>query len=271
MNNISTSELSLSIVSHNHAQLMRRLLIQLNDQPSLFGMRVVVTLNVFVEEFDPTHFESLNITIIRNKNPKGFGANHNAAFELCDTKWFGILNPDLLLVGNEPFTVMLERCLTERCLRNIGLIAPRVVAQNMCIEDSVRSNLTPWSVIQRAIKRGNNERSYLTIQNRSAFFWVAGMCMLVRAESFRSVGGFDERYFLYCEDYDLCARLYNAGWSIRLDDKSVVMHEAQRDSRRNITHLLMHLNSLIKVWLSLSFWRVTFTNYKKLLNTFFKK
>jgi hypothetical protein len=43
---------------------------------------------------------------------------------------------------------------------------------------------------------------------------VAGMFMLLRREAFAQVGGFDERYFMYCEDFDLCARLRLAGWHV---------------------------------------------------------
>ena len=82
------------------------------------------------------------------------------------------------------------------------------------------------------------------------------MCLVVNAQAWRAVQGFDERFFLYCEDYDLCARLYNAGYSLVVDDATCVVHDAQRDSHRSSRHLRWHLESLAKVWLSAAFWRV---------------
>ncbi|CAM4208621.1 glycosyltransferase family 2 protein [Roseateles saccharophilus] len=97
---MNLSELiTLSIVSHGHGALIDALVAQLDELPSLAGVRLVVTLNVpnepFVFEVGP--LRHLQLIIIRNPSPMGFGANHNQAFERCRTPWFAILNPDLVL------------------------------------------------------------------------------------------------------------------------------------------------------------------------------
>lgn len=249
-----------SVISHGHGPLVHRLLAQMNAQPPLRGARVVVTLNLASEAFDATLYDRLDLRVVRNASPKGFGANHNAAFALCEAPWYGILNPDLALVDGEPFTDMLARAAEQAGsadAAHAGLIAPRVVAADLAPEDSVRANLTPWSLLRRAMGHRKPLRVRGDAHRGAPFFWVAGMCLLARADAYRAVGGFDERFFLYCEDYDLCARLYNAGWAIRLDERARIIHEAQRDSHRTSRHLRMHLSSLAKVWLSGAFWRVT--------------
>lgn len=251
-----------SVISHGHGYMLESLLNQMQSQQRLAGARVVVTLNLASETFDIAPYKALDLKVIRNKKPKGFGANHNAAFQHCETPWFCILNPDLELFDEEPFTAMLEH-LSKDCSVSVasrtGLIAPRVMGADMTVEDSVRTNLTPWSLMRRAFGQRELLQVHGDVRRGTPFYWVAGMCLLVRAEAYRAVDGFDERFFLYCEDYDLCARLYNAGWSIRLDERAYIIHEAQRDSHRSGKHLRMHLLSLAKVWLSSAFWRVLFS------------
>jgi N-acetylglucosaminyl-diphospho-decaprenol L-rhamnosyltransferase len=61
--------------------------------------------------------------------------------------------------------------------------------------------------------------------------WVGGACMLVRRSAFDLVGGFDEAYFMYVEDVDLCWRLGRAGWRIGYEPTARVMHALGGSSR----------------------------------------
>lgn len=85
--------------------------------------------------------------------------------------------------------------------------------------------------------------------------------MLFRSQAFRAIGGFDaRRYFMYAEDFDICARLRLAGWEIQADEDVRVLHDAQHGSYRNWRYLRWHVCSLLKLWGSPSFWR-----YRQLL------
>ncbi len=248
------SELTISVVSHGHEQMLHQLLSDLEAQPGLDGAQVIVTLNMAGEMFDPARFQRLCLTVIRNSFPRGFGANHNTAFALCKSRWFAVLNPDLRLAGNEPFTSLIR---TAEDIGRIGVVAPMVVNGAGLPEDSVRANLTPWSLFVRYVlgrRVAVNARTPARLGG--AFFWVAGMCLLFETVVFRGVGGFDERFFLYCEDYDVCARLFGAGYAIAVDRSALIVHDAQRDSHRSRTHLGMHLTSLVRVWTSKAFWTV---------------
>jgi GT2 family glycosyltransferase len=61
--------------------------------------------------------------------------------------------------------------------------------------------------------------------------WVSGACMLARREMLASVGGFDERYFLYWEDADLCRRLRVKGFEIRHVPGATAIHRVGHSSR----------------------------------------
>lgn len=256
------TELSFSVVSHGHGPLLERLLSQLDAELTLKGARIVVTLNLRNEVFDPMQYPSLDVIVIRNDVPRGFGANHNSAFERCNSRWFAILNPDLALAGPEPFTDMMAHGVAS-AVSNVAVIAPQVVSVALVPEDSVRANLTPWSLVRRRLLGDRKPLDAKRAARRGTpFYWLAGMCLLVRTDAFRTLGGFDERFFLYCEDFDLCARMYNSGYAIMLDTEVRIIHEAQRDSHRSLRHLRWHLSSLLTVWLSAAFWRVTFASFR---------
>lgn len=248
-------EVTLSIVSHGHGELLARLLGQLNDAPALHGVRVVATLNLCGEPFDPCAWPNLDICTIRNSAPKGFGANHNAAFERCVTKYFAVLNPDLSFAGEEPFGRLMMRLRSDP---HVGLVAPRVLSAQGSFEDSVRANLTPCSLLARhALGRRQTLDVSEPARRPGRFYWFAGMCLVIDARAYAAVSGFDERFFLYCEDYDLCARLYDAGWGLALEPEARIVHDARRDSRTRSRHLLWHVEGLLRVWTSRAFWRVT--------------
>ena len=69
--------------------------------------------------------------------------------------------------------------------------------------------------------------------------WVSGAFFLVRRLAFESVGGFDERYFMYLEDVDLCWRLHRAGWRVRYEPDAEVVHEQGRSASRHPYSMLL--------------------------------
>ena len=58
--------------------------------------------------------------------------------------------------------------------------------------------------------------------------WVGGMCMVIRSKDFMELGGFDERYFMYGEDVDICLRAWSKSKTVAIDTDNHVIHEAQR-------------------------------------------
>jgi N-acetylglucosaminyl-diphospho-decaprenol L-rhamnosyltransferase len=243
-------DLTLSIVSHGHGELLRALLSDLDRIASTRVASVILTLNVPEQRVDPTDYPKLQIGTIDNQVPKGFGANHNAAFRRCTTEWFAVLNPDLRLPV-DPFAPLLSSIAAHA---SAALIAPSIIDREGRIEDSVRTNLSPVSVFRRRLSA--RRRADDAEPNQSAFHWYAGMFMLFRSSVFRTIGGFDERLFLYCEDYDICARLHLAGYRLLLDRNTRVVHHARRDSHTSLRHLAWHVASLLKIWASAPFWRI---------------
>ena len=76
--------------------------------------------------------------------------------------------------------------------------------------------------------------------------WIAGMFMLFRADTYRAAGGFDEAYFLYYEDVDICRRLQRLGAAVVFEPRAQVVHDARRASRRSARLALHHVASTLR-------------------------
>jgi N-acetylglucosaminyl-diphospho-decaprenol L-rhamnosyltransferase len=205
-----------------------------------------VLLTVNVEEalsFDSTSF-TFPLRIMRNAKAKGFGANHNAAFAYAEGGYFCVLNPDIRMNAN-PFPFLIGALADEK----VGVAAPRIVNPSGKTEDSARRFPTLWVIARKALS-GAQYHDYEFTNAPLRPEWVAGMFMLFRAAVFREIGGFDERYFLYYEDVDLCKRLRSRGYDALLVPSVEVIHDARRESRRSLRHLRWHLASLIRFLLT---------------------
>ena len=236
----SSKSITVSIVSHGQQALVLPLLEQLDRLCAQSVAKVVLTMNLPEHDLLVDRAFCIPIERIANERPRGFGANHNAAFERCHTDWFLVLNPDIRL------DMDVLAALLALAHADSGMLAPRIMEPGKALPEPHRAMLTPSEILQR------NRPGYLA-PSRPA--WVPGMFMLFRALAFTQIRGFDARYFMYGEDFDICARLQLAGWQMHVVEHLRVRHEAQRASRRQLRHLSWHFRSLIKVWCSSAFWR----------------
>jgi GT2 family glycosyltransferase len=237
---------TVSVVSHGQGAQTRLLLQDLDRYCRAVIDKVIVTCNVpesplFVSGGAFGDF-GFPIEVIDNTRPKGFGANHNQAFARCASDWFLIVNPDVRITG-DVLTVLLARA-----AQRDAILAPQEVDAAGVRRDGVRGPITPLELLRRRVFR------HPTAAPRRGG-WVKGMFMLTRARAFRQVRGFDERFFLYGEDADLCARLMLAGWRVAHVPDITVAHDWQRASGRSWRHMRWHATSLMRMWLSGAFWR----------------
>ncbi|PKO90712.1 MAG: glycosyl transferase [Betaproteobacteria bacterium HGW-Betaproteobacteria-10] len=187
---------------------------------------------------------SERVVLIENTIPKGFGANHNAAFLHCRVAYFCPLNPDIGLSGN-PFGTLVSEI--ERT--GAAVAAPLVISPDGAVEDSIRYFPTLFSLMRKIL--GGADGRYGVEVGASSFCpeWVAGMFMLFRSADYAQVKGFDERFFLYYEDVDICVRTWRTGMKVLACPSVTVIHDARRDSHGNLKLLRFHLLSMGRYFL----------------------
>lgn len=241
----------ISVISHLQGDLVFQLLQDIQRYCLSGDIEVVLTINV--EEKMPFRINDFGfkIILVQNKRPQGFGANHNRAFQLSDSDYFCVINPDVRLV-RDPFPILLETALE----RKPGLVAPLIKNSENEIEDSARQLPTPLRLLKRFIniKRKAPDLDYPIGETLVFPDWVAGICMLFPSSVFAKMKGFDERYFLYLEDADLCSRLRMAGFKIILDPRVSVIHNARRASHKNWKYFWWHMQSSIRFFSSRVYW-----------------
>lgn len=233
----------MSIVSHGQGTLVKELLGDLS-RCSAIPLTVILTVNIPEALPFPATGHGFELQVVRNSAPRGFGANHNAAFRKAHAPMFCVVNPDIRLHA-DPFPLLVSALADER----IAIAAPLVRNRVGLVEDSARVFPTVKGILRKAMG-GAQVLDYAITADPIEPDWVAGMFMLFRSSTFAQLGGFDERYFLYYEDVDLCARARLNGLRIALDPRAEVLHDARRDSRRRPRHAWWHARSMLRFFLS---------------------
>jgi N-acetylglucosaminyl-diphospho-decaprenol L-rhamnosyltransferase len=223
--------LLISIVNHKNVTEIIQLLNQLsNYNINLFKVHLIdnsgdfnnVCLNydfLIIRKFD-------GVT-------RGFGANHNLSLLIKGYSHICILNPDVQLISFD----------IEEMLESQNSVCTAVTLNSKGqLNDFVRyeSNLF-FTVFSRFF---SNFRNGSVIDDRKV--WFSGAFLLVNFEDFKKSRGFDEKYFMYYEDADLCRRFRNSGLIFKILSKSVIIHDGKRASLSNFNHFIWHLKSFIR-------------------------
>ena len=226
----------VSIVSHGHGEMVTELVrhvlhLQLVKQ-------VIITYNI--REL-ATPLTNDKMVVIHNSKPKGFGSNHNSAFSHCHQPYFCILNPDISF-DSDPFGELIDTA--ESC--SAALAAPIIISPNGEPEDSFRNFPTFKSLFLKFIVNYEGRFQYLECGKYVYPDWIAGMFMFFRSNEFMQIRGFDQKYYLYYEDVDICARLHLSGKRVVVNTTIEITHNARRMSHKNWKHLRWHLNSMAR-------------------------
>lgn len=176
---------------------------------------------------------------IRNAANLGFGAACNQGIRATGARFILLLNSDAVLSA-EAFQVMKE-CLeqNERC----GAAGCRLVDAAGDEVINTRNFLTPFNqALELAGIKGprlaQRTRRPRPDRNDCSVDWIDGACLMVRRSAVDQVGMFDEQFFMYSEDEDLCLRLRRDGWLVCFCGAGTAVHYGAASSRLHKTEML---------------------------------
>jgi N-acetylglucosaminyl-diphospho-decaprenol L-rhamnosyltransferase len=236
---MQNNNITLSIVSHGHGDMVEKLLGDIKDNSAI--CKIIITKNIIGENIECPSGIAPNVVTIENTHPKGFSENHNFAFkEHCDSDFFCVLNPDIRITEN-PFPPLISCMNSGEC----AITGPMVRDVEGDIQDSARYFPGPFTLALKAI---GCDLTRFPLSSSSAGIvypdWVAGMFMLIKSSWFKQ-NLFDENFFLYYEDIDLCLRCWKSGNTLAFVQEVSVIHDARRDSHKKLNYFLLHVRSIV--------------------------
>lgn len=218
---------TIVVVTHNSADVLADCLASLELHAP--GCPVFVVDNASADASADTAAASPQVTVIRAEENEGFSKANNRALQQIGTEFALILNPDARVTSS----LIPELLAAADRMPSAAVFGPRTVYADGRPQVSFGPDLSPSSEYrQRKLVQGVKAGARWAIEeleretrHARPVDWVSGSCMLLRVSLARDVGFFDERYFLYEEDADLCLRLRKAGGLVMFIPQAVVIHE----------------------------------------------
>jgi hypothetical protein len=181
------------------------------------------------------------VRFVRNERNVGFAAGVNQGVAASTAPLVLIMNPDCRLVSGAMAALEGELDRHAGC----AVVGPRILNPDGSVQGSARGDPDMFTglfgrrmLLRRVLpdlsisRRNVVTRDAIRTGAPSVIVdWVSGACMLVYRKALEKVGGFDERYFLYWEDADLCRRLRGAGYHVRYAPGATAVHRVGQSSR----------------------------------------
>lgn len=238
-----------SIVTYNNISTIAKTLETLFGETKDIDFKLYVLDNgssdgtpEFIEQNYPY------VTVIRSGKNVGFGAGHNIIINQVESKYHAVINPDIVLTQNA--VKKMADYMDEN--PDIGLLSPRICFPDG--RDQILGKRNPHLKYLVASRLRGDEPSKLLkeyamldcdLSKPTEIENATGCFMFIRTDILKSIGGFDDGFFMYFEDADLARRINEVSKCVYYPD-AVVNHVWGRDSKRNFKLMLVHINSMLR-------------------------
>ncbi|MBU4489594.1 MAG: glycosyltransferase family 2 protein [Actinobacteria bacterium] len=240
------NQVAAIVINRNAAGYLRDCLESLQAQEYAGGISLWVVDNgsddgspgMVLSEFP-------GVNLVWNTGNVGYARACNQGIEVTCEPYMIVLNSDTVLAED---TVRQVAEYLERKPR-AGVVAPRLRNSNGTLQYSCRDFPSIKDAFVHAFLglfvSGNrsSDRYKKTLwdhEGETDVDWVSGAFMAIRREAARAVGGFDEGYFMYVEDVDICWRMWQAGWTVGYIPRGDVFHHIGMSSRMASGRMLFH-------------------------------
>jgi GT2 family glycosyltransferase len=230
-------DVSVLVVNYNTGHLLQPMWDALMTARGELSLQVVVVDNASRDDSlrrlrDEPAFASADLIV--NETNVGFGRANNQCVPRARGRYLLLLNTDAFVA---PDTLQKTVAFMDRHPQ-CGLLGVQLIGRDGSPQPSCRYFPTPWNLfllhtgLDRFFPKTRmvDDLSWDHSQPR-ACDWVPGCYLLIRREVVERIGLFDPRYFLYCEEVDLCRRAKEAGWSVMFFNDTRVVHLGGESAR----------------------------------------
>ena len=233
-----------SIEAHTPKNIQKQIFV-VNNIDGVAGENSIVSKNCNTV-FLALESQYPDVKVVTTGKNLGFGGGHNFVINQLESRFHAIVNPDIVL-EMDAFSALLA--FMEDA--SIGMCVPRLVDENGELLSVYRREVTVWDMFLRMFLKGafKKRQAYHTMAEtdyKKPFDvpFAQGSFLLIRTELFRRLGGFDERFFLYMEDADLCKRVNEVSRLVYCPYATVV-HKWERGSHKSGKLFKLHVQSMI--------------------------
>ncbi len=234
----------ISVISHNQEDLIMNDFKELPNEIGNYYVKICMIDNTGSKRFEEFCTER-DYLYYHDGKTRGFGENHNKAFEICQPNHkdiFIICNPDIILEDKQLEGMIDTFSKNDDDFGNVTCYynKEKTILSNPDRYFPCLFNFLFSILLGKRFHYGTNS-------NVKHPEWISGEFMLVRPEAFHSIKGFDEDYFMYVEDIDICMRAQKEGLTISHDKEHYIIHQTQMASRSILSkNFRMHLASVFR-------------------------
>lgn len=181
-------------------------------------------------------WQNPEVLFVQNKENIGMGAGNNAGIRKSQGKYVVIMNPDTIAF-KDVFLKLYDYMETNK---SVGVVGPMQLNPDKSIQNSCYRWHSPLLPIYRRTPLGRLKHAKKEIdkflmkdfdhQSERKVDWLLGSFLFCRREALLKVGMFDDRYFMYFEDTDLCRAFHNNKWEVIYYPEAKIIHNHMRQS-----------------------------------------
>lgn len=224
--------MSILIVNWNTRTILLQCLQSIKDSTHDIAYEIIVVDNDSDDgSADAVAAQHPDIKLIRSNTNLGFAAANNLAVEHASGEYLLLLNPDTKLTENS-IKIMLEFLQLNP---DAGAVGCRLLNSDGSVQESYWTSFPsiPWLWVRALyldkFKLGQ-EGAVTAVNQPLKVEHLLGACIMMSRKMWQQLGGFDESYFIYLEETDLCYRLRQAGFSIYYLPSTSIIHYGQQSS-----------------------------------------
>ncbi|MBC8412337.1 MAG: glycosyltransferase family 2 protein [Nitrospira sp.] len=247
-------DLVISIVNYNTRDLLDQCL------NSIYALGLPLKFEVWIADnssgdnsVEMVESKYPEARVIRSAGNPGYGYANNRIIERTESRYVLVLNPDIIVqAGSIESVIGFMDANSDTAVCGSKLLNPDNTLQYSCRRYPEASTILLRGLgIDRLSPESDNLRHYMMMDwahdEPADVDWVMGSCMFIRREALKDTGMFDEKYFMYYEDVDLCIRLWK-NWRVCYVPDSCMIHYHMQQSHKltSFRQRYIHIKSALR-------------------------